>query len=153
MTQSKTEDFKSFLLFLEENLDLYLGKKAPALPDNWREFLVKASPYLTILGVILAVLGLGGLALPFSTFGGAMVGRPFLGVNYLLSAVLLIAITVLEALAIPGLFSRNKKGWHYLYYSALINALYNIVFFNLSSLLIGSLLSFYLLFQVRGYYK
>jgi len=159
MAETKSTDFKSLLKSLEENLDEYLGKKAPPLPGNWKEFLVKIAPYLAIIGVILgvpgilALLGLSTFVVPLGTLGGIVSGRPFLGVGYLINVLFLGAVVVLEALSISPLFKRAKTGWNYMYYATLLGAVQNIINFNVGGLVIGTLLSLYLLFQVRPLYK
>lgn len=161
MVNTKTEgaDFRSMLGKLEITLEEYLGKKAPQLPKGWKEIIVKFAPYLVIIGVVsgvlsfLALLGLGTFLVPLGTIGGMMTGRPFLGFGYILNIVFLGAIILLEGLAIPGLFSRSKKAWTFLYWSALVGIVQNIVSFNVGGLIIGGLLSLYFLFQVKEYYK
>lgn len=161
MAKVKTEgtDFGSMFGKLEVTLGEYLGEKAPQLPKAWREVLVKFAPYLTIVGVVvgvlgfLALLGLGTFLVPLGTIGGMMTGQPFLGFGYILNIVFLGAIVLLEGLAIPGLFSRSKKAWTFLYWSALVGVVQNIVSFNVGGLVIGGLLSLYFLFQVKEYYK
>jgi hypothetical protein len=138
---------------LENTLDLYLVDKAPAIPTKWKEVLVKFLPWITLvmfilfLPIVLAVLGIGALLLPFSFIGG--VGN---GMMYTLAVIVLAASLVLEALAIPGLFKQTRRSWNLLFYAALINALYNLLTFNLSGLVIGTLISLYLLFQIKSYY-
>lgn len=139
---------------LEETLDLYFGKKAPALPTAWKEVIVKFAPWLTLfflilsLPALLAVFGIGALLSPFSFLGGANGG-----VTYLVSMVLLAVSVVLEALAVPGLFKRSKSGWKFIFYSTLVSLLSNVVSFNLGGIVIGGLISFYILFQIKSYYK
>jgi hypothetical protein len=139
---------------LEATLKEYLIDKAPAMPAKWKELLVKYLPWITLivfivfLPVVLAVLGIGAVLLPFSFVGG--IGS---GISYTLSVLVLAAALVLEAMAIPGLFKQTAKSWRLLYYSALINALYNLLTFNLSGLIIGTLITLYLLFQIKSYYK
>jgi len=152
-------DFKGMFGKLEVTLDEYLGKKAPALPKEWKEVLVKFTPYLAIIGVVmgipgvLALLGMGTILAPLGLVGGMMTGRPFLGFGYIVSVLFLGVMILLEGLAIPGLFSRSKKAWTYLYWSALVGVVQNIVSFNVGGLVIGGLISMYFLFQVKEYYK
>lgn len=159
MADSKGSDFKSIMGQLESNLDEYLGKKAPQLPKEWRELLVKVAPYLAIIGVVLgvpgvlALLGLGTFIVPLGTFGGLVTGRPFLGFGYLINVLFLALMIVLEALSISPLFKRSKIGWRYMYFATLVGAVQNLINFNLGGLIIGTLLSLYLLFQVKEYYK
>lgn len=149
-----TNDFQSYLSKLEDTLALYLVKKAPVLPANIKEAIVKFAPWITLvvliltLPLVLAVLGLGALVTPFAFLGGVTAGTNFI-LTLLFSGVSL----VLEALAIPGLFKRSKKAWNLIFYAALLGGIQNVVTFNLGGLLIGTLLSLYLLFQVKEYYK
>jgi len=137
---------------LEDVLNEYFGKKAPALPANIKEILVKLAPYLTILGVILSVPAiLGVLGMGVVPYGAAwMMG---VGYRYYLGIAFMLVTVVLEALAIPGLLARKKQGWNWIYYSVLVNMVYMLVSFNIVGLLIGTLIGMYVLFQVRTYYK
>lgn len=152
-------DFGGMFKKLEVTLDEYLGKKAPQLPKEWKEIIVKFAPYLAILYVIfgafsfLALLGLGAFLAPLGFVGGMMTGRPFLGVGYIVNVLFFGVMILLEGLAISGLFSRSKKAWTFLYWSALVGVVQNIVSFNVGGLIIGGLLSMYFLFQVKEYYK
>ena len=159
-TTSDKADFGGALKNLESTLEEYLVKKAPfQLPKNVKEIIVKFAPYLAILGVVmgipgvLALLGAGTILAPLGFVGGMMTGRPFLGIGFIINVLFLGAIVLLEALAIPGLFSRSKKAWTFLYWSALVGVVQNIVSFNVGGLVIGGLISMYFLFQVKEYYK
>lgn len=161
MVNTKIEgtDFRSMLGKLEVTLEEYLGQKAPQLPKEWKEVVVKFAPYLAIIGVVvgipgfLALIGLGAFLAPLGLVGGMMTGRPFLGFSYIVNVIFLGVIILLEGLAIPGLFSRSKKAWNFLYWSALVGVVQNVLSFNIPGLVIGSLLSLYFLFQVKEYYK
>lgn len=155
----KNADLKQTLGQLEETLEVYLVKKAPfSIPENWKELIVKFSPYLTILGIVisvpavLAVLGLGALVSPFSAFLGPSYTFSY-GFNYLLSMIVLGVVIVLEAMAVPGLFKRQEKAWRLLFYSSLVSVLSGILGRDLIGTIIGALLSWYILFQVKEYYK
>lgn len=149
-----TNDFHSYFSKLEDTLALYLIKKAPALPTNIKEAIVQFAPWITLvvliltLPLVLAVLGLGAVVSPFAFLGGVTAGTNFI-LTLLFSGVSL----VLEGFAIPGLFKRSKKAWNLLFYAALLGGIQNVVTINLGGLLIGTLLSLYLLFQVKEYYK
>lgn len=154
MEKAKSKDFKSYLGQSEDLLTEYLVKKAPALPVNIREAIVNFAPWVTLvilvltLPLVLAVFGLGAFFAPFSFLGGITAGT-----NYILTIVFSGVQLVLEAMAIPGLFNRKRSAWNLVYYAALVGALQNIVTFNLGGLIIGTLLSLYILFQVKEYYK
>jgi len=156
---TKKSDFSSQMRQLEDVLDQYLNKKAPAIPTAGKEALVKFAPYLAIISVILmiptilAVFGLGTLLAPLGLIGGALTGRPFLGLGYLISVVFLIVILFLTILSINPLFKRERKGWQYMYYAALLGGVNNLLHLDLVGLIIFTGLSLYVLFQVREYYK
>lgn len=152
---AKNTDVKSALGQLEDTFELYLVKKAPfSIPNNWKELIVKFSPWISLilliiaLPAILAIFGLGTLLMPFSFLGGLRGGY-----NYIFTLVFSGITLVLEALAIPGLFKRSMGGWKFAYYAALVGALENLITFNLGGLVIGGLLSMYVLFQIKSYYK
>jgi hypothetical protein len=123
-----------YLTQMEKTLDLYFGKKAPPIPENIKEYIVKFSPYLVILSLVLNILNY--FPLDFS----------FMGILFISTLVLLI-------MAIPGLLKRTRQSWDYLFYVSLISLLSNLLSLNLSSLIIGGIISFYLLFQIKSYYK
>lgn len=151
---AKPADLKTNMNQLEKVLDLYLRQKAPALPKNIKEIIVKFSPYIILimliisLPAILAVLGIGTLLTPFSYLGGI-----HYGFTYILGLVVLAVSLVLEVIALPGLFKQKKQAWNLIYYSTLINAVHSLLIFNLGSLIIGTLISLYILFQIKEYYK
>src|SRR3989344_3944063 len=105
---------KNPLAQLEETLNEYFGKKAPALPQNIKEIIVKIAPYLVIISLIftipaiLVLFGLGSLATVLSPMGGAnsAAGVPAMWIGI----VLLIPVAILEIMAVPGLFSKMATG-------------------------------------------
>jgi branched-subunit amino acid transport protein len=141
----------SILNQLEKTLQTYLYDKAPHLPSNWQEFLVKFLPYLVILGVflslpaLLAAFGLGAFISPVLMLGGFG--------SYSLMLVFLAVSVVLEAIAIPGLFNKTAKSWKLLYYAALVNAVYNFLTFNFIGFVVGGIINMYMLFQIKKYYS
>lgn len=152
---TKSADLKSALAQLEGTLETYLVDKAPfAIPAEWKELIVKFSPWLTLIMMIvvlpplLGLLGLGAILTPFSYIGGISYG-----INYTVGLIFSAVILVIEALAIPGLFKRSIGGWRMVFYATLLNAVQNLISFNIGGLIIGSLISFYVLFQVKSYYK
>lgn len=137
-------------------LELYFVKKAPALPKNIKEVIVKIAPWLEVLGVVFSIPGLmavlGFNAMMYGTpYGGYMAARA--GYNFSLASLFLMASLVLMVLAIPGLFKRSKMGWNYVYYSVILNAIYSLISMQLFGLIVGTIIGFYILFQVKSYYK
>jgi branched-subunit amino acid transport protein len=152
---AKNTDVKTALGQLEDTLETYLVDKAPfSIPDNFKELIVKFSPWISLilllvaLPAILAIFGLGAILTPFSFLGGISAGY-----NYIFTLAFSVVTLVLEALAIPGLFKRSLGGWRFAYYAALVSAVQNLVTFNLGGLVIGGLVSMYVLFQIKSYYK
>jgi len=139
---------------LEDLLYEYFGKKAPALPEGLKEFIVKFSPWITLvmmimmLPIILAFLGIGAVLMPMSFMGGAT-----FGVNYTVSFIFFIIMLVIDAIALPGLFKRKLSAWRLIFYVSLVSAVHNIITMNLGGLIIGTLITFYVLFQIKSKYS
>ena len=155
----KNTNLKLFLNQLEDILDLYMVEKAPfSIPENIKKLIVDLGPYFVILGIILglptvlAVFGLGALFSPFTTFLGPSYMITY-GINYVISMIIYGAALVFQALAIPGLFQRQRKGWLYLFYASLVSLVSGVLGGNLIGTLVGSIIGWYVLFQVREYYK
>ena len=157
MSTPKAQGFEA-LNQLETMLDEYLGKKAPAMPENIKETLVSFAPYLAIIGIvfslpaIFAILGIGAMMGPFSAFLGASYMMSY-GVGYYVGIVGLIISAILDGLAIPGLFKRSMGAWRLMFYSSLVTFVASVLQGNLSSALIGGVIGLYILFQVKGKYK
>ena len=142
---------------LEDTLDLYFGQKAPAMPANVKELLVRFAPWVTLvlliitLPAVLIALGLGALAAPLAFLIGPGYGVSY-GITYTVGMVILGVSVVLEALSIPGLFKRSRQGWRYAYYATIVSIVGNLIGFNVLSALVGAVVGFYILFQIRSYY-
>lgn len=129
--------------------------KAPHMPENARMTLVKISPWIAIIFGILGVLGgVAGLITLMTTapFAAGM-GYPG-GVGVGLIAVLFwIAYSVLLLAAYPGLKARKAKGWTLLFWSQFVSIVGSVVELQLISAIIGALIGFYLLFEIKSHYK
>jgi hypothetical protein len=149
-----------FALFsqVDHTIDPYFTQKAPQLPANIREILVKIAPYVTIVGVVIAALGLLVLVgvsvftspflLMFAGVGGAQALA-----GGVLGIIFMIIQTVLEAMAIPGLFKQKRSAWELLFVAGLVGLVYDLVSLNLIGLVLHFLITFYILYQIKGYYK
>lgn len=150
MAQEMPKDLAS----LETTLNDIFGKKAPALPENIKEMIVKFGPYITVViliiaaPAILAIFGLGTVLAPFSLLGG--LGEFSI---YTVTMILSLIIFALQIIALPGLFKRTRAGWKFMFYGSLVSAVSALLSFNIGSLIIGTAISFYFLFQIRSYYK
>lgn len=147
---------------LEDRLNHYLVSKAPyRIPPNGRETITRFSPWIILVMLIFSLPAIFAI----SGFGFVVAGlNPVVGVNagwlyYLASGVLAMQVVAM-AIAIPGLFKRQRKAWQLIYYSCLIALVYTILdwlasaaaVFSLVLGLFSTLIILYLLFQVRGYY-
>lgn len=139
---------------LEDTLELYLVKKAPSIPTNIKDLIVKFGPYLvalSLLTTIPSVLALFGLS---SLYRGLGVFRTYpLSTGYQLSLLIMTINFVLVAIALPGLFKTKLSSWRFLFYSGIVSFLYSLIFGNIISALLSTLIGFYLLFQIKSYYK
>ena len=139
---------------LESALEDIFVKKAPALPKNIKEIIVTYGPWLILVSLIfslpslLTLFGLGTIGSPFGYWGSTRYGHR-LGS----SLIFLFIITLLNAIALPGLFKRQQKGWQLLFYSSLVAFIQNLLNFNLGSLVIGSAINWYFLFQIKSSFK
>ena len=144
-------DLNSTLSQLETTMDEYLVKKAPALPKNIKDILVAIIPWFTLIGIVLllplllAAIGISAIATPFAMMGG------YHGFGIVLLLFILVE-AVLEALALPALFKKQRKGWLFLFYARLISVVALLFSLSVGGIL-GALISFYFLFQVKEYYK
>jgi len=165
---------------LETKLDKLFVKDAPKFPEGGKKALVQWAPLLSLVVGVLTLLGAWNLwhwahvasrSLNYvQTLCGsyALSGGP--DCNYLapsrfslwlwLGVVFLLAEGILYLAAYTGLRDHKKQGWNYLFYGALVNALYAVISLftdydkvgHFLGALVGSAIGFYLLFQIREYY-
>ena len=64
----------------------------------------------------------------------------------------LLAQLALLVMALPGLFSRKQASWQLLFYSQLVGFAASILTGSIVWALIGGLIGFYILFQLRALY-
>jgi len=161
---------------IEDMIEGWL-KPIPHLPTNWRKWISENIWWITLIGVILSVLGLLGLAVALlgamSIIGtatviyGAYTPVAYTGmqlVSSLVSLVLLAVTVVITAMAVKPLHVLSKKGWDLLFLAFLVGIVSQVVsavltinpaliITNLIGALIGAAISAYFLFEVRSYFK
>ncbi len=128
--------------------------KAPSLPTNAKEVIVKITPILSLVFGILGILGaLGGLGAltAFSPFA-MMGGYGYYGGGFIAAAIWLVS-SVLLLMSYPDTKNRKLKGWNMLFWSEVVNLVGSLVAMSIVSGIIGALIGFYLLFQIKSYYK
>lgn len=154
--KNSTADLKKALKTVEEKLHLYLVDKAPTLPKDIKEMLVALTPWVTLIGVVITALGflvlfgITAIFSPFAYLSQTSVGLTGLATIWLI--ILSLPSLVLEAMAVPGLIKKSRKGWNLLFYSLLLTAVYDIVTFSPIGL-VRTGVFLYILFQIREYYK
>ncbi|HSV95289.1 MAG TPA: hypothetical protein VLH94_04970 [Spirochaetia bacterium] len=142
----------SMLNQLEMKLESFFVKKMPTLPVKVKEIIVKFSPWLVVVALImcipmvLGILGISALMSPAYYRYGYVYG-------YGLASWISFASIVLLVLALPGLFKRQLSSWRLVFYSGLVMALYSLITFDLGNLVIGTGISMYILFQIKSNYK
>jgi len=140
---------------LELKLEDIFVKKLPALPTKAKEIIVKFSPWIAVVVLVmslpslLTILGLRGAMFGYGRYG---YGYGY-GMGYSFMWLISIISMVLMAIALPGLFKRKISAWRLMFYSSLVMAVYNLITINLGSLIIGTGVSLYILFQIKSYYK
>ncbi|MGE5042174.1 MAG: hypothetical protein ACM3IJ_04710 [Candidatus Levyibacteriota bacterium] len=128
----------------------------PSLPKNFQEVLVKLAPWVAlifgILGLLAGIAGLGIMATlsPLAALGG--VGGVRAAGSGILAAVLLIASSGLMLAAFPGLKSGKMNGWNMMFWSEVVTLVSSVLAISISGV-VFDLVGFYLLFQIKRYYK
>ncbi len=142
---------KNFFVQIEDFLNQYLVTKAPfQLPEGFKNFLVSATPWIILIILVLSLpalffaLGLGTILLPFAVF---------VGFSNSLQVLIAAAAFILGIIALPGLFKHTKQGWNFLFYSELVTCLGYLIALRLVTLIIFGLITFYLIFQIRSFYR
>ena len=125
--------------------------KAPKLPKSAIEVMVKIAPFLALIFSILAIppllamFGIGG----FVPWG--MVGFSY-SILYWVAAVFGTIQVVLGLMAVKPLLAGKMYGWQLLFYSMILSGLASLFRISLGGLL-GMVIGFYLLYQIKGEYK
>lgn len=133
-------------------------------PVNVREWIVKYGPWITlVLGLVLlpgllAVFTISSyVATVYTAYVAASVGPMY----YVAMLMLAVQIVVMFA-SISPLLKRKRIGWQLLFYSSTLSLVYSIFntfsygYFSFGTLiggLIGAAIGYYVIFQIRSYYK
>lgn len=149
--------------------DLFKG--LPALPENGKESLVKAWPWIALIFGILQLMAawslwrltsyvsrLNDLAAFYTTVSPLSAADKTI---IYIGVIALVVEAVILLMAYPHLKTRSSKGWDLLFLGSLINVAYAVLQIFISQRgfgsflfsLLGSAVGFYLLFQVKPKYK
>jgi hypothetical protein len=129
--------------------------KAPALPASAKEVLVTITPWVALIfGVLGIFAGLAGIGL-LTAFSGliALGSGVQSAAGSIVGAVLTLVSSVLMVMAFPKLNKHMYAGWMLLFWSEVVSVVSSLVALNIIGAIIGGLISFYILFQIRSYYK
>ena len=147
----------SFVGKVEAWLDEYMVTKAPfQIPMAGKEFLAKAAPYVIIvfsimaLPAILALFGITAFLAPIAMVAGGGMGWGFFGIVSVVTSVIAL---VLDVMAIPGLFKRAHASWCLLFYATLVSFVGGVLSMNPVGAVVGAIIGWYILFQVKELYK
>ncbi len=149
-------DVLGFVGKVETWLDEYMITKAPfQIPITGKEVLAKIAPYLIIIFSVLALpalLALLGVTAMFAP-AGAVTGGMSWGFFGIVSVATSVIALVLDVMAIPGLFKRTHASWRLLFYATLVSLVGGILSMNPVGAIIGAIIGWYILFQVKELYK
>jgi hypothetical protein len=137
-----------------ENFLSPLFEKAPHLPREIKNLLILVNPWLAIiLGIIGVVGSLGGGTV------SALLAIPTLGLSlpFLLSFLFVFAASIFAIMAFSGLKENKKSGWDKLFLSQILFVLSSVVLITFGGVtlvtILVTLISFYLMFEIRNHYK
>lgn len=154
-TGAVKKDIKGLIGQLEALLDEYMVQKAPfQLPLGLKEFLVKVAPYLIIIFAVMAlpfILGAIGLSTVLTPF--AMMGGYGWGLGMIIAVATAVITIILEVMAVPGLFKRARAGWRLVFYASIVNVVGNLLAMNILGAIFAALIGWYVLFQIKEFYK
>ncbi len=154
---NQNNEWMKYVEQIETSLEEIFGKKAPEMPKKAKEVIVEISPYLVVLMLllslpgILALFGIGTYMTSWMHMGYGF-GNIF-RFNVLINLVVSGVVVVMTLMAVPGMFKKEKRAWKLMFWLSLVSAVGALLRLDLGSLIIGSALSWYVLFQIKSYYK
>ncbi len=134
--------------------------KAPHLPAHVRDTLVTIAPWFALIAGVIGLFAtvpalfstLFVASLPFAPF---MVHAMFPGL--VVSFVVLAVSSVLDLLAFKPLSLRKKHGWNLIFYAVTLSLIATLLTTILGggavSGILGALIAYWFLFEVRDLYK
>lgn len=131
--------------------------KAPVLPINIKEMLVKYVPYFAlvfgIIGIIFSISSLGilGITSPLAIVGGAETVNSY-GTSFV-SSLFSIVSSAMMVMAYQSLQAKKLNGWNLMFWSEVVNIIGSIILLNIIGAVISGLIGFYLLYQIKSFYK
>ncbi len=126
-----------------------LFKNVPHVSAHVQEVLVKIAPILALVfGILGVIAGLAAVGLsPVALFGG-----PQASMVVLVSGACSIGSSVLMLMAYPKLTKHQYAGWKLLFWSEVVGVVSALLSLSAPSIL-GVIIGFYLLYEIKGRYK
>lgn len=124
----------------------------PHLPTEWRAFLVKVLPWLTVFGWVMSVITILGIFnLSVSPLARYYAAYGIWNIHMILILISSIVSAGVAFFAFPLLQKMAKLGWTYLFGGVLFSGIIAILTMTIGSV-IGACIGIYLLFEVRNTY-
>lgn len=128
--------------------------KLPALPKKWLDVIVNITPWIALIFGILGVLG------SFAAIGILTFLAPFVALGSgvgvasggIIGAILAFVASALLLAAFPGTKAKKISGWNFLFWSEAASIISSVVAISVAGV-VGALIGFYILFQIKSYYK
>jgi hypothetical protein len=120
-----------------------------------KEILVKIAPWLALVMAffgVMAFMGLVGLG-SLATIGGVATASYGSVWQMWVSIIALGIMALIYVFAFNPLRNRQKKGWEYMYYAQLISVASSAISLNIFGAIVGFVVGFWILFQVREKYS
>jgi hypothetical protein len=137
--------------------DIYIKKAPFTIPEDWKEMIVKITPYLNILGIVMAIaaipvlLGIGTLSVMFGAMSGATL-NPLSNIGGILAAAFSLGGIVLSVMAAQGLFKRKASAWKLVFYGSLLSVVQSVLTLNIAGLAMTFIVGMYILYQIKSKY-
>ena len=139
-------------LILEKELEPVFLQKFPPFSESVKEFLVQYGPYFILVISILGVIGiLTSLGVGSAAFGMGVVSAG-LGLTFYAGIALGAITLIMYLMAFTPLRARKRAGWNLLYYALLLGLMSSLVQLNILAAVVGGVIGFWVLFQIREKY-
>lgn len=127
--------------------------KLPPLPKGVKDFIVTILPWLALifglLGVLVALAALGILTFLAPL---AAIGNVNQTTALTIGLILGMISSVVTLVSFPGLLSKKITGWNLIFLSVVVGVISSIEAIFIVGIIV-SLIEFYILFQIKSYYK
>lgn len=135
-----------------------LFSSLPHLPNGVKEFLATVAPYLALIGAVLTIIG-GPILGVLGSFASIMLLSPGLMIYTLINVLIAVISAVALLLAFKPLQERKLYGWALLFWVELLQVVISIISvvvyggYGIIGTLVGMLIGFYILFEMKPKYS